>query len=70
MDPTEKQENTVQFICKRLQINPPEEYSKESYWEFIKNNLKKAQETEEPDDDTENYDDEAEHLFHEAGGYW
>lgn len=70
MEPTEKQENAVIFICKRLHISPPEEHSKESYWKFIKENLEKAQEAEEPDDETEDFDDEAEHLFHEAGGYW
>ena len=68
--PTEKQENAVLFICKRLKITPPSEYSKRSYWKFINDNLQKAQDTEEPDDEYENYDDESEHLFHESGGYW
>ncbi len=68
--PTEKQENAVLFICKRLKIIPPSEYSKGSYWKFINDNLQKAQDTEEPDDGYENYDDEAEHIFMDAGGYW
>ena len=70
--PTEKQENTVRFICKRLNIMPPKEYSKQCYWKFINENLLNAQYRirNEPDDGYENYDDEAEHLFMESGGYW
>ena len=68
--PTEKQENAVRFICKRLNIMPPKEYSKQGYWKFINENLLNAQYRIRNDDDAENYDDEAEHLFMETGGYW
>ena len=66
--PTEKQENAVQYICRRLNIEPPQEYSKQSYWKFINKNLLNAQWGIK--DNYEDYDDMAEHIFMDAGGYW
>ena len=72
MKPTEKQENAVRYICRRLNIEPPKEYSKQSYWKFIHDNLLNAEFRikNEPDDGYENYDDEAEHFLMDAGRYY
>lgn len=65
--PTEKQENAVRYICNRLNIAPPAEYSRRSYWEFINKNLLNAKWRIR--DNYEDYDDMAEHIFMDAGGY-
>lgn len=67
-EPTEKQENTVLYICRRLNIKPPQEYSRRSYWEFINKNLLNAQWGIK--DNYDDYDDMAEQLFMDAGGYY
>ena len=67
-EPTERQVNAVHYICKRLCIPPPAEYSRRSYWEFINKNLLNAQWRIK--DDYEDYDDMAEHIFMDAGGYY
>ena len=65
-EPTERQENAVRYICQRLNIRPPAEYSRKSYWKFIHDNLLNAEWRLRNDDDAENYDDMAEHLFRET----
>lgn len=66
--PTEKQEDAVAYICRRLNIPRPAEYSRQSYWKFINENLPKAQWQDDDFDDCN--DDEGEHLFMDAGGYY
>lgn len=71
-EPTEKQEKAVGYICKKLNICPPKEYSKQSYWKFINKYLIKARYSVNEDEESEyeNYNDEAEHLFMDGGGYY